>query len=209
MAAPLTKDPPEGYRRKGLGAKAFLYDVRYRRWRFRQYTNVLYFTVLMILAWYWPPEVLWRLAAGAGIAAVGIAIRLWASGCVKKNEELAMDGPYAFVRHPLYVGNLLIGTGFALASYYWLPILAWWGLIYYLYCKPAIEREDRKLCDRFPDSWPAWAERTPALLPLALLKLQKLPRPGPWSLKQSMRNGEPLYAWGLACGMTWMARLFL
>ena len=34
---------------------------------------------------------------GAGIAAVGTLIRLWASGHVMKNKELATDGPYAFV----------------------------------------------------------------------------------------------------------------
>ena len=208
MTSPPDDEAQNVSSRKGLGTKAFLHDVRYRRYRFRQYMNVLYFTVLMILALYEPPHLLWPLVTGACIAVVGIAVRFWASGCIKKNDELATDGPYAFARHPLYVGNFLIGTGYAIASGYVLALLAW-GLLYYLYHRPAIEREDRKLCHRFPETWPAWAEETPALLPVALLKLKKLPHVGPWSLKQSLRNGEPLYVVGLLSGLAWMARRFL
>jgi protein-S-isoprenylcysteine O-methyltransferase Ste14 len=39
--------------------------------------------------------------AGTVIAAVGAAIRLWASGHVKKNKVLATDGPYAYGQHPV------------------------------------------------------------------------------------------------------------
>jgi len=189
--------------RKGFGLKAFLWDVRKRRWRFRQYMNALFFVVILILATY-GHTVLWSLVAGACMAVLGIATRLWASGCIKKNDELATDGPYAFVRHPLYVGNFLLGTGFALACGYLLA-LPLWGLLFYLYHAPAIEREDRKLCNRFPQAWPGWAETTPALLPKALLKLQKGPRVGPWSLKQSLHNGEPLYALVLLGGLAYLA----
>jgi protein-S-isoprenylcysteine O-methyltransferase Ste14 len=203
-----TDGAPGAPARKGLGLKAFLRDVRHRRYRFRQYMNSLFFTFIMILAYYEPPHVLWSLVSGACLAAVGIAVRLWASGCIRKDDELATDGPYAFVRHPLYLGNLLIGTGFALASGFLLALVLW-GLLYYLYHLPAIEREDRKLSGRFPETWPGWAQTTPALLPAALLKLQKRPRTSPWSLKQSLRNGEPLYTTCLLFGMAWLARQFL
>jgi len=182
--------------------------VRHRRYRFRQYMNVLYFTVLMIVGFYEPNHVLWMLVTGACIAGLGVVVRLWASGCVKKNEELATDGPYGFVRHPLYVGNFLIGSGFALASGF-LYILPLWWLYFAYYHSAAIEREDRKLRNRFPETWDGWAAQTPALLPVALLKLQKCPRIGPWSLRQSLHNGEPLYAFGLTCGMLWLGRALI
>jgi len=55
-------------------------------------------------------------AAALTLTGLGMTIRLWASGFIVKDKQLATSGPYAFVRHPLYVGNLLIGLGFGLAS---------------------------------------------------------------------------------------------
>src|SRR5271157_6264656 len=66
---------------------------------------------------------LWRarpdwtsLAAGAIVAAAGVFLRAIASGHVKKNEQLASTGPYAYCRNPLYLGSIIIATGFAIAS---------------------------------------------------------------------------------------------
>ena len=39
-----------------------------------------------------------------------------ASGHVKKNEQLATTGPYAYCRNPLYLGSIIIAIGFAIAS---------------------------------------------------------------------------------------------
>ena len=46
----------------------------------------------------------------------GLAIRAAASGQVKKNQELTMTGPYAYVRNPLYLGSIVIAIGFAVAA---------------------------------------------------------------------------------------------
>lgn len=32
----------------------------------------------------------------------GVGIRMWASGVIMKNRELATSGPYRYVRHPLF-----------------------------------------------------------------------------------------------------------
>jgi protein-S-isoprenylcysteine O-methyltransferase Ste14 len=206
VTTPTTDQPRTDAARKGVGLRAFLRDVRERRWRFRQFMNVLYFVAILLVASYEPPHALWSLVAGACLAIAGIAVRLWASGCIKKNDALATDGPYAFVRHPLYVGNFLIGTGFALASGHVLAVILWFLLFYY-YHTPAIEREDGKLRRKFPETWPDWAKETPALLPLALFRMRKRPQLGPWSLRQSLRNGEPLYAVVLLCGLFYLSSL--
>ena len=39
-------------------------------------------------------------------------MRLYASGFVVKNKELATTGPYGMVRHPLYTGNILMLVGY-------------------------------------------------------------------------------------------------
>src|SRR5262249_61355403 len=58
----------------------------------------------------------WRsLAIGAPIALAGALIRAWASGHLRKNAELAVSGPYAFTRNPLYFGSFIMaarGGGF-------------------------------------------------------------------------------------------------
>src|SRR5688572_16041816 len=47
-------------------------------------------------------------AIGLPIGLAGAFVRLYASGFIVKNEELATDGAYRFVRHPLYTGNILL-----------------------------------------------------------------------------------------------------
>jgi protein-S-isoprenylcysteine O-methyltransferase Ste14 len=56
------------------------------------------------------------LAAGTIIAAVGEALRVWAAGHLEKGREVTVSGPYAFTRHPLYVGSTIIGIGLAVGS---------------------------------------------------------------------------------------------
>ncbi len=132
--------------------------------------------------------------AGIGLtaAALGTLIRLYASGYIIKNAELAQSGPYAFVRHPLYTGNILLVMGFAVANAtLWAVPLAL--AFFWFYYPPAIEYEDRKLNSIFGQTWRDWADRTPALMPRL-----RSPSGGPsggWSLKTSLRrNGELLIA---------------
>lgn len=65
------------------------------------------------------------LAIGGIVAFVGVAIRAWASGHIRKARELAISGPYAYTRNPLYVGSFIIGLGFTAASGVW-----WLALIF-------------------------------------------------------------------------------
>lgn len=56
------------------------------------------------------------LEIGGLIAMAGEAIRLWAAGHLEKGREVTTSGPYAFTRHPLYVGSSIMGIGLAFAS---------------------------------------------------------------------------------------------
>jgi len=117
---------------------------------------------------------------GTVIAAVGAAIRLWASGHVKKNKVLATDGPYAYVRHPLYVG----------ASGLWWSYLLM-ALLLWFYYPPAISYEDNKLHTLFGEQWENWSRDIHALIPS--FKNRAGSTSSDWSFKQSlMQNGEPV-----------------
>lgn len=128
--------------------------------------------------------------AGTVIAAVGAAIRLWASGHVKKNKVLATDGPYAYVRHPLYVGNILLLVGFSIASNLWWSYVLMVALLWFYY-PPAIAYEDNKLKTLFGEQWENWRQNTHALIPSFSNRAGSTS--GDWSFRQSlMQNGEPV-----------------
>jgi hypothetical protein len=143
-------------------------------------------------------------AIGLPVGLVGAFVRLYASGFIVKNQELATDGAYRFVRHPLYTGNILLVVGFALAG------SQWWGLpvalfFFWFYYPTAIEYEDRKLRRLFGTAWEQWSARTPALLPRFGGTLAQGPGDRRWALAVSNRHGELLFvAFALICA-AWVA----
>ena len=56
------------------------------------------------------------LVAGAILASVGEALRVWAAGHLQKSSEVTTSGPYRWCAHPLYVGSSIMGLGLALAA---------------------------------------------------------------------------------------------
>lgn len=143
------------------------------------------------------------LTFGIPVIALGTLVRLYASGFILKNEQLATYGPYALVRHPLYTGNILIIMGFSIASgVWWTAAIA---LAFFCFYYPtAIEYEDRKLNRIFGSEWEDWSSRTPALMP-TFANLGALSE-GSWSLaKSSRQNGEPIIVIYIAA---WIAYLF-
>lgn len=139
--------------------------------------------------------------AAAVLAVVGALVRLYASGYITKNQELATVGPYSLVRHPLYTGNLLLLAGFTLASGLWWAVLLS-ALFWWFYYPTAIEYEDRKLRRIFGQPCADWQQATPAVIPSGLVPK----RGGSWSLRTSMsRNAEPLV---LAYSAFWLGWIY-
>jgi protein-S-isoprenylcysteine O-methyltransferase Ste14 len=168
-------------------------EMRYHEFS-RQAIGIVLLAVFVI--WASPrPELFW---VGAVIALLGILVRLYASGFVMKNKELATDGPYAFVRHPLYTGNILMLVGFCLANGQIWPWLVGAFFLWFWY-PTAISYEDNKLERIFDDSWRAWSANTPALMPRRVSGNQS--SENHWSFIKSMRqNWEPvIVVYSLVC----------
>jgi protein-S-isoprenylcysteine O-methyltransferase Ste14 len=143
-------------------------------------------------------------AIGIPLALIGTLLRLYASGFIVKNKELAINGPYALVRHPLYTGNILIILGFAIAggTVWGLPLAL---LFFWFYYPTAIEYEDRKLRSIFQSQWQQWAKNVPALVP-ELGNIGQMSG-GSWSFAKSMqRNGELIIAIYIFGCMAWVLR---
>src|SRR6516225_10193714 len=80
----------------------------------------------------------------------GLWLRGYASGYVKKNQELTTTGPYAHTRNPLYLGSILIAAGFAVALMSWLVALLLAAGFLAIYV-PVIASEERFLRATFSE----------------------------------------------------------
>jgi protein-S-isoprenylcysteine O-methyltransferase Ste14 len=126
----------------------------------------------------WPASLLLRFGQLLGL--LGLAISLWQTdllrfaglgqairylrGAADVNPPpvLVTSGPYALVRHPLYLFSLIV---------LWLnPVLTWQGLIFNgaatLYFWIGSVYEERRLVEVFGSAYQAYRRRVPRLLPL-------------------------------------------
>jgi protein-S-isoprenylcysteine O-methyltransferase Ste14 len=114
--------------------------------------------------YFWLARPTWRsIAFGALLIMPGLLIRALASGHVRKNEALAMSGPYAYTRNPLYLGSFLIGVGFAIAARSWWIAFVLVAMFFAIYL-PVIRDEESFLRTKFPE-FDAYAHRVPRLIP--------------------------------------------
>ena len=104
------------------------------------------------------------LAAGAFVAIIGLAIRAWASGHLKKNQELTTSGPYAHTRNPLYLGTFLLGTGVAVAggTAWFVALFATFYLLIYV---PVMFAEAETMRGLFSEEYKAYSEQVPLFVP--------------------------------------------
>jgi protein-S-isoprenylcysteine O-methyltransferase Ste14 len=114
----------------------------------------------------------WRAAVGLVLFAAGLLFAIWARIHIGRNwgtpmtqkeePELVTSGPYRLVRHPIYSGILVAGTGTALAlDWFWLTVVALAG-IYIIYAATA---EERYLSEQFPDTYARYKRSTKMLVP--------------------------------------------
>jgi protein-S-isoprenylcysteine O-methyltransferase Ste14 len=149
--------------------------------RWRSYLPLAFVSLaLASAATYGPPvglagaRVFWDFAC-LGVSLVGLGIRVWTVGHTPRGtsgrgtrgqqaETLNTTGLYSVTRHPLYLGNFVMGLGVAL-----FPLLWWLALVfvlaYWLYYERIMLAEEAFLRARFGDAYLSWADRTPAFVP--------------------------------------------
>ena len=101
---------------------------------------------------------------GMCIAGIGLAIRAWASGYLKKNRELTVSGPYAHTRNPLYVGTFLVGAGVAVSTASWWFVAVFIALYLLIYV-PVMMAEAETLRSLFPSQFADYQREVPLFLP--------------------------------------------
>jgi protein-S-isoprenylcysteine O-methyltransferase Ste14 len=104
------------------------------------------------------------LLIGAGISIVGLLIRAWASGHIRKNSALATSGPYAYTRNPLYFGSFILGLGFTVGAGRWQLAVLFAVLFLGIYW-PVMRVESATMGQRFGEEFRDYSRAVPLFLP--------------------------------------------
>lgn len=142
---------------------------------------------------------------GGAVAALGLLIRAWAAGTIRKRHELATSGPYAFTRNPLYLGSFLIGLGVTIASAQWI-----WPALFVVFFAGAygqtMAREAREVEERFGERARDYSLGVPAFFPRVTPYRPSHPgEHGGFSLAQYRHNKEWEAALGVVTAFAFLA----
>jgi len=110
---------------------------------------------------------------GLFIVYAGIALVIWAAMHIKgafmgevepKLDVLVRDGPYRFVRHPVYLGMTIALAGLTVALRSWLGLIG----VFLLFLPSEVYRaklEEKALACKFGSEWEIYAAQTGFILP--------------------------------------------
>ncbi|HLH24379.1 MAG TPA: isoprenylcysteine carboxylmethyltransferase family protein [Chloroflexota bacterium] len=108
---------------------------------------------------------------GVLLCVAGMAFLVWARQTLGRNwsqivaakegQELITAGPYRIVRHPMYTGGIVACIGSAIVSGAWIFLLIVLGAIFLW----RVGAEDKLMERQFPKEYPAYKQRTKALIP--------------------------------------------
>ncbi len=126
-------------------------------------------------------ESLWRYTLMLGVAAdilvfMGLVVTLWSRAvlgknwssnvALKQNHTMITNGPYAYARHPIYTGALLMGSGIVIF------IGSLGILITFIVATATLVvkslQEERMLAKRFPAKYQSYKKRVKFLVPFVL-----------------------------------------
>jgi protein-S-isoprenylcysteine O-methyltransferase Ste14 len=117
---------------------------------------------------------LWLRWTGVGIALAGFALLQWAQNTLGKNwsdtprmmkeQRLVTNGPYQWIRHPIYTAFLLILGSTLFISANWLIGLTWAGMTV-LEILSRIHFEESIMLEYFGDEYREYMKKTGAFMP--------------------------------------------
>ena len=117
---------------------------------------------------------LWIRWAGVGIALIGFVLLQWSQVTLgkswsdtprmMKDQRLITDGPYHFIRHPIYTAFIFILGSTLLISSNWFIGLAWIGMTI-LEVISRIDFEESLMLEYFGEQYQEYMKKTGRLLP--------------------------------------------
>ena len=152
--------------------------------KYRSYTPIPF---LIIMFFYANPNI-WSLLCGLIISLTGEAIRIWGVSWAGSETRttgavggsfLVISGPFAHVRNPLYVGNILMYTGLGFMSFALFPYLQLLGLIFFYFQYKLIVQEEEKYLEKaYGKDYENYRHKVPGFFPkLKAYKVNGLEQP--------------------------------
>ena len=151
----------------------------------RPYLVALVLPYLALLVRLWRPlpirlsgrEKMVYSTSGAALSLLGMWLVLWGRVALGRmynvssvlgnrlyaDHELVTSGPFAYVRHPMYVGALVAGLGGVLLYRTWAAVLV---LTHEAVFWVRAGKEEQVLAAEFGDAWWNYAQRVPAGVPV-------------------------------------------
>ena len=137
-------------------------------------SSVAYVAFPMLVGWASLALPSWVRWTGLGVAASGFALLQWSHATLGRNwsdqprilkdQELVKDGPYQWVRHPIYAAFLLILGSTLLITSNWL-IGGLWLLVTSIDIRDRIAYEEDAMLARFGEEYRSYMRNTGALVP--------------------------------------------
>jgi len=125
----------------------------------RRFQLAWIFTLFLIFGARHYPSIL-----GTSICFLGATLRFCSSGFLRKESKLAVGGPYAYTRNPLYLGSFIMALGATLSvGAYWLALLM--GIVFFFNYHYVIDHEEKKLPAYFGQSYLQYCELVPRFIP--------------------------------------------
>jgi len=170
------------------------------RWRVR-----VGYPVGIAAFWFARPQPKWFFC-GVGIAIVGLLIRGYAAGHLRKHKQLATSGPYAYTRNPLYFGSVLLAAGFCVASRSLIStlLLAVYLMLFY---PVVIRREQAELKTLYGDAFDEYASGVPAFWP-RLSPASSAGERFSWAIYRQNREYEAAIGLAVAMAILWLLVLW-
>ncbi len=112
--------------------------------------SILYFPAIILYLW--------------GLAALGkqFGVTTISSADLYPDHQLVRNGPYRWVRHPMYLGVLLAAAGALLIFRTWVMVI--FTPLSLIVIRRA-DLEEALLAEKFPEEWQTYIEEVPPWLP--------------------------------------------
>lgn len=161
----------------------------FMRWRVR-----LGYPLAAVVLWFSRP-VPRSVLLGGLVGLLGLWLRAYAAGFLHKQEVLAVSGPYAYTRNPLYLGSAILALGAAIAMRSLISasvLLAYFTVFYSI----VMHREEKELRLHHGAAFEEYARTVPLFLPHLRAEKFSGETSGSFSLAQYRKNHE----WQAALG---------
>jgi len=152
-----------------------------RSWWFYLVCSIFFFGIAWLgwapLPWMISPSArLWMLGLGSLLYFPGMSLLLWARLMLGKNyfvssgfgaqlfkdHQLITSGPYAIIRHPMYIGLILAALGSLLIYFTWTTV---YFTLFAPFTLLRARREETALSEEFGEQWTEYCKRVPSFIP--------------------------------------------